>query len=262
MLRAYSRVPALSTGWKLLCALAVISLAVILVLHPLNRARVDVENKAIIIDALALDSPNEEFIASAVQTFESAGFAVDLVNGSDVTVEKLKNLPSSYEAVVFRVHSEAFMNQVFLFTSEPYSDFKHLPEQMRFEVTGARPGEQGSTVFAVGLNFMRRYMADKFNGSTVIVMGCRGMYNGTGKPGQEDLGSDLQTAEWFLEQGASAYIGWDGLVDLHHTDRATMVLLEALYIEKLDAVQAVEETMKEMGPDAHGSVLRCILPNK
>ena len=214
-----------------------------------------VEDRAVIIDALAFDRPNQEFVQSAMESLNSAGFSVDLINGSDVTVDALKKLPSGYGIVVFRVHSEAFMNQVFLFTAEPYSDFKYLAEQMRFEVTGARPGGVGETVFAVGLNFMRKYMADKFDGSLVIVMGCRGLYRGSQKPGQEGLGSAFQTAEWFMKEGTSAYISWDGLVDLDHTDRATALLLEAICVDEFDVADAVEKVMAEVGPDAHGSKL-------
>ena len=77
--------------------------------------------------------------------------------------------------------------------------------------------------------------------------------------GMEGLGSALQTAEWFIDQGASAYISWDGLVDLYHTDRATALLLKAICVEGLDVADAVEKVMAEVGPDPHGSKLYYIL---
>ena len=160
--------------------------------------------------------------------------------------------------MIFRVHSEAFRSQVFLFTAEPYSDFRYLVEQMRFEVTGAKAVGIETTVFVVGLNFMSNYWSGKFSDSLVIVMGCRGLYNGSLIPGQEQLGSATQTAEWFLEQGAIGYISWDGLVDLSFSDRATVVLLEAIYLEKMNLADAVEKVNNKMGPDPYRSELKYI----
>lgn len=87
---------------------------------------INVEDRTVIIDALALDRPNPEFVESAFESPKSSGFGVDLINGSDVTVNTLKNLPSCYGIGMFRVHSEAFMSHVFLFTAEPYNEFKYL----------------------------------------------------------------------------------------------------------------------------------------
>lgn len=219
------------------------------------------EDHALIVDALAADRPNPSFIDSAISSLEEGGYKVDLLTGENVTVDTLKSIDAGYDVVVFRVHSEAFKNQVFLFTAEPYSDYKHLQEQMMFEVTGASPGWSGDPVFAVGLNFMERHWRGKFNGSLILMMGCRGFYNGSDIEGQKGLGASYLTTKWFIQQGASGYVGWDGLVDLEHTDKAISLLLRYMFTEGRGLDDVVNAVMREIGPDAHGSKLRYVIPH-
>jgi hypothetical protein len=47
----------------------------------------------------------------------------------------------------------------------------------------------------------------------------------------------------------STYIGWNGYVDLSHSDQATLTLVRDLYVEKMTVKDSVEEAMREVGPD-------------
>jgi hypothetical protein len=70
----------------------------------------------------------------------------------------------------------------------------------------------------------------------VIMMGCEGLNN-------------TKMAQAFIEKGAKAYISWKGSVSASHTDTATINLLQHIITEKQTINQAVENTMKEAGPD-------------
>jgi len=67
--------------------------------------------KAAIIDQLYLLEPNSSFISEAAGLLESYGFAVDLWQGSEITVDFYRKLPSmGYKLIIFRVHSGLLVN--------------------------------------------------------------------------------------------------------------------------------------------------------
>jgi hypothetical protein len=252
----------LQLGKKISIASIIILLLIIIILQYSKQTPkiIDKEKRGLIIDALALDRPNPKFLESITRILNYSDYDFDLIYGEKVTVDSLKEISNDYSLIVFRVHSEAFNNQVFLFTSESYRRLKYLSEQMLFEVTGARPGGKGDMVFAIGLNFMKKYWKGRLNGSMIIMMGCRGFYKGSSVQGQEGLGSVFRTIDWFLEEGVKAYIGWDDLVDLEHTDKAIIRLLEALHYEKMDLSSAINKVSDEIGSDPYGSTLCYITP--
>jgi hypothetical protein len=79
-------------------------------------------------------------------------------------------------------------------------------------------------------------MPGDFDGATVIMMGCGGLYTG-------------RTAEAFMQRGAGAVVGWDNLVSAVHTDLATERLLEKLLVDGLPIDAALAQTMAEVGRD-------------
>ena len=92
-------------------------------------------------------------------------------------------------------------------------------------------------------NFIKSSMKGNFPGTTIIIMGCDG------------LRSD-SIAEAFVERGAKAVVGWDGLVSSAHTDAATERLLQHLLADGLPLQEAVAQTMAEVGPGpSYGSTL-------
>jgi hypothetical protein len=205
--------------------------------------------KAAIIDQLSLTLPNQTFIETATNTLKQAGYTVDYYPGEKVTVEFYRNLPThGYEIIILRVHSALGANNepLALFTSERTSGTKYVYEQLNDQLQGVaflpyKPGDP--TYFGIPPKFVKLSMNGKFQDATIIAMGCDGLT-------QTDM------AEAFIEKGAKAYISWNSSVSASHTDQATICLLQHLATDKQTINQAIEKTMKEVGPDpSYKSVL-------
>jgi len=189
--------------------------------------------RAVIIDPLYTADPGcHDEMASLL---EGRGYRVDSFRGEEVTVERLRKM-GAYRVVVLRVHSTCNHGMVWLFTGEKYSPDKYVLEQLADEVHKARPSLEEEHVFAVGSDFVRHFMEDRFSGALVVLMGCDGL-----------TGTDL--AEAFVEEGASAYVSWDGPVSLEHTDEAFLRLLEAMTVQRLTLGEAVGYANDLVGAD-------------
>lgn len=201
--------------------------------------------RAAIVDQLYASYPNEEFTTKVTEELEDYGFEVDVYQGDAVTVDLYQNLPTyGYSLVVFRVHSglispnsQALESGIgtCLFTNEPYSQIKHLKEQLNDEVSRAKVAEGYPYVFAVGPKFIINSMKGNFDDTVVIVGGCSALYN-------DDL------AQAFIAKGASAYLAWDATVDLDYVDEAIISLIKNLCSEKFTVKKAVDLTMATRGP--------------
>jgi len=201
--------------------------------------------KAAIVDQLYVLQPNEDFIQQITQQLEDYGFEVDLYQGEEITVDLYRRLPGyGHELIIFRAHSGLLgsegeiIERTCLFTNEPYSETKHIAEQLSDQLAMARIDEHHPWVFAIGGEFVTESMQGEFDNTVVIMMGCSCLY-------LDDL------AQAFVEKGASAYLGWDVAVDLSYVDDAAISLVENLCGEKLTVREAVAETMAEKGPDPH-----------
>ena len=204
------------------------------------------ELKAAIVDQLSLTFPNQTFIEEAATILTKANYTVDYYSGEKVTVEFYRNLPTGgYKIIILRVHSSAAELQgkefvetpVGFFTSEPYSQTKYVTEQLANQlVIASYAMPQPQYYFAIVPTFVTSSMKGTFQNTAIIMMGCEGLNN-------------TKMAEAFIQKGAKAYIGWKGSVSASHTDTATITLLQHLITEKQTIRQAVENTMKEVGPD-------------
>jgi hypothetical protein len=188
--------------------------------------------RAAIIDPLYTSDPG--YHDEMASLLEGRGYKVDSFKGEEVTVEWLRKM-GSYRVVVLRVHSTCNDGMVWFFTGERYSPDKYVLEQLADEVHKAKPSLEAEYVFAVGSDFVRHFM-DRFSGALVVLMGCDGL-----------TGTDL--AEAFMEEGASAYVSWDGPVSLKHTDEAFLCLLEAMTVQRLTLGEAVGYTNDLVGAD-------------
>ena len=204
--------------------------------------------RAAIVDQLSLSHPNQAFVKESSDILKKAGYAVDYFKGEDVTVEFFRNLPvPEYDLIVFRVHSTYVQRYLSLamFTSEPYSKERYVDEQHRNRVASGfiEPYHDGDPRYMVITDkFVRYSMNGSFRNTVIVMMGCTGMKK--------------CMASAFLQKGAKAYIGWDGLVTAEHTDKATLLLLKQLLLERQTIARAIGETMKEAGVDpVHKSML-------
>lgn len=202
--------------------------------------------RAAIVDQLSLTFPNQTFVETATNMLNQSGYIVDYYPGEKATVDLYRNLMSAnYKIIIFRVHSgiAAAYNELAFFTSEPYSQptnpldpkYGDLWNDRIGKVTYHDPPAPGETAyFAVRYQFVKEY--GKFNGTTVMVMGCYGM-------------KYTSMAQAFTEKGAKVYFGWDGLESADHADEAAATLLKSLIIENQTVGQAVENTMTTVGAD-------------
>jgi len=200
--------------------------------------------KAAIVDQLSLTYPNQTFIEAATNILKQAGYTVNYYPGEKVTVEFYRNLPTyGYKIIILRVHSAGFTPEgqsfvLSIFTSEPYSSTKYVYEQLTDQLgrnSYTRPGEP-PFYFGILPEFVRSSMKGNFQNAIIVMMGCDGM-------------AYQFMAEAFTQKGAKAYIGWNASVSVSHTDTATISLLQHLITEKQTIKQAIDNIMKEVGPD-------------
>jgi hypothetical protein len=125
-----------------------------------------------------------------------------------------------------------------MFTSEPHTKGRYVYEQLRNRVACGylEPYRQGDPRYLVITDkFVRFSMQGLFKETLIVMMGCTGIKK--------------MMATAFLEKGAKAYIGWDGLVSAPHTDRTTIELLKNLVVRNQTVAKAVAQTMKDVGRD-------------
>ena len=213
--------------------------------------------RAVIVDQLSLTQPNPSFTEAATELLEQAGYAVEYYPGEEVTVEFFRNLPvQPYALIILRVHSalgrdgDRPADWVTLFTTDSYRETWYLEEQRARRLSKVAYREDDPQYFGIMPEFVRSSMKGSFQETTVIMMGCDGL-------------TTDGIAEVFVQRGAKALVGWNGLVSAEHTDAATEALLRHLVTEGITLQEAVDRTMVEVGPDpAYGSVLRLYPPQR
>lgn len=205
---------------------------------------------AALVDSLYVCVPDDSFTSGLVETLTQAGFSVDVYAGENVTVDLLYSFEGCYDLIVFRMHSAVHSKTLglYLFTAEPYSENKYLDEQRFGMVKKAYAFDYSEPVFAVNWMFVKKCMTQKFCNTTVIVMGCDGT-------------CDLKLSTAFFNQGAKAYIGWNGLILPSHSSKATLQLVENLYTNNLSFQEALQKTNNQIGADpTYGSTLILMTP--
>jgi hypothetical protein len=236
----------------LLIALGIAGVVVFVRLYPVGQPSPDNGGglKAVIVDQLSSVRENEAFVANVTEELEEYGFQVDLYQGDNVKVDLYGDLAThGYKLIIFRAHSGLLaengvtQDRTVLFTNEGYSQLSHYDDQLHDRLVMARVGEGYPMVFGIPPKFISESMQGKFDDAVVIMMGCSGLF-------ERDL------AQAFVDKGASAYIAWNGTVELNYVDEATPYLVEQLCSGNITIKEAVDSTMDIIGPDPeHGAGL-------
>ena len=231
-------------GW-LFIALAIAGVVVLVRIYPMGQASPDNLGKprAAIVDQLYNLQPNEAFIAEVTSELEQYGFAVDLHQGNNITVDFYRELAThGYKLIIFRAHSgllgggDFVIPKTVLFTNEVYSPDRYPTEQTFGRLLMGGPGPGQPILFGITASFVTRSMKGEFDDTAIIVMGCGGIY-------LEDL------AKAFVDKGASVYLAWDASVLLPYVDDATLYLIGQLCSENTTVEEAVDRTMRVKGLD-------------
>lgn len=224
--------------------------------------------KAVIIDQLYDDVPNDYFHRQAIKYLENAGYQVDLYTTENATVNFFKKLPSfNYQFIVMRTHaleSNTDDKSVMIFTGERYSEKKYITEQLMGHLKKGAPlldrtfsidkknstgwiqinetakmitspanfVEESDEYFLVSPQMIINGMEGTFPNSTVLLGGCSTLKN-------------TSLAESFLKKGASEVVGWSDLVSSSDNDRALLKLLEKILVEEKSTQNALEEIMSD-----------------
>jgi hypothetical protein len=206
---------------------------------------------AAIVDQLSSLQENDEFVTNVTKELEDYGFEVDLYQGSNITVEFYRQLPTrGYKLIIFRAHSGILeqdgevMLRTVLFTNEEYSESGHALEQAYEQLVMGGACQGCPMMFGITPEFVRAQsvfgqatdMAGRFDGTVIMMMGCSGI-------------ALTDMAEAFIDKGASVYLAWDRSVGLNYVDDTTPYLIRQLCSEKLTIGEAVDNTMAARGPD-------------
>ena len=229
----------------LLIALGIAGAVVLVRFYPMGQPFPDNGGglKAVIVDQLSSVKGNEAFVTNVTEQLEEYGFQVDLYQQDDVDVDLYGQLATrGYKLIIFRAHSgllaenEMTQDRTVLFTNEAYDQLSHYDDQLHDRLVMARVGEGYPMVFGIPPKFIEDGMKGKFDDSVVIMMGCSGLF-------ERDL------AQAFVGKGASAYLAWNGTVELNYVDEATPYLIEQLCSGNTTLKEAVDNTMEAVGPD-------------
>jgi hypothetical protein len=240
----------------LLVAIAASALVVFLIYSTLGpKTTTNGTPKIAIVDQLSAQWSDPVFNKTIEGILNQTGLKVDYYPSEDVTVDLYRSLPShNYKLIIFRVHSTSETGSkdmppwVVLFTSENYSDTAHVDEQLDMRLVYVKFPDVAQLYFGITPTFVENSMEGRFNGTTIIAMGCEGL-------------NQTSMAQAFIERGAKAFISFNGPVSEIYTDNATVYLLRHLVTENQTIQDAVKETMNDIGPDPQYKSVLLFYPN-
>ena len=191
--------------------------------------------RAVIVDGLSKEFPNEELIAKVKSYLESSGFEVEVIPADNVTVETYRKvLEGGYRVLIFRIHggycSEGKEVYVGLFANEAFNESGYVSERYLGLVGSGIPfANPEKVVFVISSRFVELY-GSGLKGSLVMVFSCFSLY-----------GESMAKA--FIDRGSAAYVGWGGGVDPVTNDYALERLTYYFFVEGLTLSQSISHTM-------------------
>ena len=235
--------------------------------------------RAVILDQLHDDIPNNDFQIKATQYLQDAGYDVDLFTTQQLTVEFYKKLPKmNYEFIVVRSHAigsdgpDYFEKEpVSIFTGEKYTDDKYIQEQLfgqlgkgapymssQVEVSVDLSGLNQTTseeivaesswslldttnpYFLVGSKYVDDLMEGSFPNSVIVLGGCSTL-------------SNPSLAKSLVNRGASSVVGWDRLIGSTKNDQVVLAFLESVLINDMQADDAVQFVNEKFNLDSESN---------
>ncbi len=200
------------------------------------------QNKVGLVDPLALMYPNGGFVRNIESASKLAGYSFDYFSPGTLSLDTFANLPTGgYSILLLRTHGGASIDspQVAMTTSEPYSSYVHVADQMNDRL--AEVEVDGSFYFGLTHQFISQRMCGRFPNTVVLAMGCHTMDND-------------ELAKAFVQRGAIAFVGWKGVVDAGLTDTVFSKLV-SLLLTNHSIGEAVQEVTQSFGLSGGGPVL-------
>jgi len=224
--------------------------------------------KAVIIDQLYDDIPNQDFLEKATEYFKVAGYEVDIFTTKQVTVDFYKRLPEmNYKFILVRTHglNDDTDNNVSIFTGEKYQIDHYIQEQLLGQIKkGAplldlsfQPSQNESSEWVVvndTYSFLRtpvkiersetdeyflitpklidELMVGKFPGSVIVIGGCKTMAN-------------TSFADSLIKRGASLVVGWDEDVGARDNDKILLDILSETLTNNVEIHDAIDSAMQK-----------------
>src|SRR2546427_12976699 len=146
----------------------------------------------------------------------------------EVTVNLVRLIPTgNYHFVIMWGHSG--IND--MATTEPYSPFHHVLEQLTGEV--GKYLVHGHEYFSIAPGIVDQ-MKGTLHGSVVLLMGCNTL-------------TENGLAKSFVQKGSSMVVGWTGLVPLQVTDLFLISLFQNILQERLSIPEAFLRTSNLLG---------------
>jgi hypothetical protein len=172
-----------------------------------------------LVDTLAYEYPDSGFVQSIGSAARDAGQGFDYYTPSTLSLDTFVHLPSDgYSVLILRTHigySNATTTalQVAITTSEPYDNYRWVNDQVNDRL--ANVDVNGSFYFGLTPLFITQRMCGRFPGTLVLAMGCYAM-------------NSTSIGDAFIQKGASAFVGWKGVVRVDQTDFAFEKLVPLL----------------------------------
>src|SRR5213596_2281924 len=159
-----------------------------------------------LVDQLAIESPNPGFVQSVNSSASAAGYRFDFF----VQFPRL-----GYSIIILRTHGAGLVSTdpTVIATSDEYSQSSRVTDQLLNRLTTV--SVNGTRFFALTPDFIKSSMCGHFPGTLVLTMYCEGA-------------QQVLLAKAFIDKGAGAYVGWNGLVTVSHTDLVFETLVKAL----------------------------------
>jgi len=222
--------------------------------------------KAVIIDQLYDEIPNEFFHQKATEYLEAAGYEVDIFTTQDVTLELYKTLPEkNYKMVVVRTHgvTDSGNEKSLLFLGERYSEDQYITEQLLGNVEKATPflelnfaqkeessqwvivndtyrymktpakvtATNSGEYFAIGPKFVNDVMSGEFSDTVFFLGGC-------------STAKNPSLVKALINRGASSVVGWDDTTSSGDNDRYMLMYLKETLVNKMEEQKAVDYIME------------------